>query len=767
MRRLRRVLAAAALFALGATAEAVESGAARHAPRLGPEALDARLGGQVIVQLGAASPLLSGRAKAAAPGGPTASIAAAAVEPATTGPQVAQALGLRLGLALRDGRALGPRMQVLKAGGLGSAALAARLAAEADVEWAVVDGRRFAHAAVSAAPLAPDDPLFPKGQTANSLAAGQWYLRAPTADVPAAANIVGAWATTQGSADVVVAVLDTGIRAEHPDLVGKVLPGYDFVSDTPTANDGNGRDADASDPGDWITSAENASGTFQGCGPAESSWHGTQVAAMIGANTNNGIGMAGAAPLVMLLPVRVLGKCGGYDSDIIAGMRWAAGLSVAGAPANTHPARVLNLSLGSPGACSAAYEQTLSEVNAVGAVVVVSAGNEGLGVNTPARCGGAIGVGGLRHLGSKSGFASLGHQLAISAPAGNCVNDVDANPSLPCLYSMLSATNTGTTGPVSATYTDAFNYELGTSFSAPQVAATAALMLSVRPTLTPPSVRSLLQRTARPFPSSGADSGVTACTAPSQVVQLECYCTTATCGAGMLDAQAAVEAASAGSGPIASFRFAALDLLPGSNVALDASSSAAQGGRFIVSYDWTLVGSPASANFSGGYPYSASGVTANVQSFTPDTVTVRLTVTDDQGASAWEEKSLRIVAGPPSPVLTLGSDHPTVGDTVALNSVGSSAQGAAFVEGYFWDVQTASGVAAISGPADESTATLSTSTAGVVTVRLTVTDSDGFSAATRQSVTIAPKPSGSSGGGGAFGPLWALGLLLLGLRIRR
>jgi serine protease len=149
-------------------------------------------------------------------------------------------------------------------------------------------------------------------------------------------------------------------------------------------------------------------------------------------------------------------------------------------------------------------------------------------------------------------------------------------------------------------------------------------------------------------------------------------------------------------------------------------------------------------------------------------VTVRLTVTDDAGASAWEEQSLRIVTGPPSPVLTLGSDHPTVGDTVALNSVGSSAQGAAFVDGYFWDVQMASGVAAISGPADESTATLSTSTAGVVTVRLTVTDSDGFSAATRQSVTIAPKPSGSSGGGGgAFGPLWALGLLLLGLRIRR
>jgi serine protease len=236
----------------------------------------------------------------------------------------------------------------------------------------------------------------------------------------------------------------------------------------------------------------------------------------------------------------------------------------------------------------------------------------------------------------------------------------------------------------------------------------------------------------------------------------------------MLDAQAAVEAAASASGPAASFRIAALDLLPGSNVALDASSSVAQGGRFIVSYDWSLVGSPASARFSGGDPYSAAGATASVQAFSPDTVTLRLTVTDDQGASAWEEQSLRIVAGPPAAMLTLANTHPAVGDTVGLSSAGSSAQGAAFVDGYFWDVQTASGLASISGPADESTATLSTSAAGVVTVRLTVTDSDGFSAATRQSVTIAPKPSGSGGGGGgAFGPLWALGLLLLGLRIRR
>jgi serine protease len=140
-----------------------------------------------------------------------------------------------------------------------------------------------------------------------------------------------------------VAVVDTGVRFEHPDLLavadgGKLLPGYNMISNVTVANDGDGRDADASDPGDWITAAEanNHLGFFYGCtvlnpstgkySAEDSSWHGTQVSGIIAAITNNGIGMAGVGPSLRVLPVRVLGKCGGYDSDIIAGMRWAAGL---------------------------------------------------------------------------------------------------------------------------------------------------------------------------------------------------------------------------------------------------------------------------------------------------------------------------------------------------------------------------------------------------------------------------------------------------------
>ena len=142
-----------------------------------------------------------------------------------------------------------------------------------------------------------------------------------------------------------VAVVDTGVRYEHPDLLevavgGTLLAGYDMTSDPAVANDGDGRDADASDPGDWVTQADlvQRDGPFLRCTiPERSSWHGTQVSGLIAAITQNGIGMAGAAPGVRVLPVRVLGKCGGHDSDIIAGMRWAAGLSVPGVPANPLP----------------------------------------------------------------------------------------------------------------------------------------------------------------------------------------------------------------------------------------------------------------------------------------------------------------------------------------------------------------------------------------------------------------------------------------------
>src|SRR5262249_17403858 len=160
-----------------------------------------------------------------------------------------------------------------------------------------------------------------------------------------AVNAIGAWDRETGSTGVVVAVLDTGILYDHPDLGrsdhgGRLLPGYDFVSGVAQANDGDGRDADPSDPGDWVSASAKSNAAFPGCATSTSSWHGTRVAGMIGALPNNGVGVAGLTWNTWVQPVRVLGKCGGIDSDILAGMRWAGGLHVDGITDNPTPARV-------------------------------------------------------------------------------------------------------------------------------------------------------------------------------------------------------------------------------------------------------------------------------------------------------------------------------------------------------------------------------------------------------------------------------------------
>ncbi len=439
-------------------------------------------------------------------------------------PQHAARLATRLALPLTDGRVLGSRTQGLHGLGLSSSQLAARLAAQPDVEWAVPDRRRRLLAL-------PNDPAFGAGQIGITPAAGQWYLRAPDASIVSAINAVGAWEITNGSPAITVAVLDTGVRFDHPDLAGKLYPGYDFISDRSTANDGDGRDGFASDPGDWTN--------INQCSPGEaasaSSWHGTQVSGIIGAATDNGQGMAGVGRNVMLLPVRVLGRCGGYDSDIIAAMRWAAGVS--SEPVfNPHPARVINLSLGSAGSCDASYLEVVAELSAAGVTVVAAAGNEtGLAVDVPANCPGVIAVAGVRHLGSKVGYSNVGPEVAIAAPAGNCVNLTGA-----CLYPLLSTTNAGRTQPGANSYSDSFDATLGTSFSSPLVAGTVGLLLSVEPALQPAQIRSILQASSRRFPSTGADAGTLACSAPTAVEQLECYCTSSTCGAGLLDAAGAV-----------------------------------------------------------------------------------------------------------------------------------------------------------------------------------------------------------------------------------
>jgi serine protease len=504
---------------------------------------------------------------------------------------------------------------------------------------------------------------------------GQWYLRASSSSVVSAINAETAWALTTGSSSVVVAVLDTGIRADHPELASKLLPGYDFISDAATANDGGGRDSDPSDPGDWITSAEDASGDFAGCGAEDSSWHGTQTAGLVGASTNNGVGMASIGRDVMVLPVRVLGKCGGADSDIIAAMRWAAGFTVPGVTTNPNPAKVLSLSLGGEGSCSLAYKDAITELTTAGVVVVAAAGNDGLAVNVPANCPGVVGVAGVRHTGTKVGYSSLGPEVAIAAPAGNCVNTAGA-----CLYPILTTTNTGTTGPGASTYSDGSNTSLGTSFSTPLVAGTLGLMFSADPALTPAQAISALKSTARAFPTTGAGTGVAACHAPNATAQSgECYCTTATCGAGLLDAGAAVAAVAqavaridAGSGSVAA----------GSTITLSGSGSSAPAGHALTGYQWTLTAGSNIASFTS----ATNAATATVATTAAGSFTVSLTVTDDAAHQATSTASVTVTA----------ASTPTTPTTPSASAPSGDGGGGAL--GWPWLAGLLAAVLALRGP---------------------------------------------------------------------
>ncbi len=562
-------------------------------------------------------------------------------------------LATRLGLTLRAGRQISARTEVVRASGLSSAALATQLASDPNVEYAVPD-RRVTIKAM------PNDPLF----------SDQWYLQTPgTADPdaqPASIRATAAWDQTTGSQDVVVAVVDTGVRYDHPDLAAKLLPGYDFISDAANAGDGNGRDADASDPGDYISQADLSSPAFQAvCGTnqvtQDSSWHGTRVSGIIAAAGNNSTGIAGTSWGAKILPVRAVGKCGGYESDIAAGMRWAAGLSVPGVPNNPNPARIINLSLGGNGPCDAAYQDVINQLTAQGVLVVASAGNETGPVDTPGNCTGVLAVAGVRHVGTKVGYSSMGPEVSVSAPAGNCVNLSGA-----CLYSIETTVNLGTTTPGANGYTSATDTEpsVGTSFSAPQVAGVAALMLSLNPALTPADLIARIKQSARPFPS---DPNLPTC--PNFALYGDtagqCNCTTTTCGAGMLDAAAAVAAALP---PTAAIQ--ALDpLTAGTSIRLDSSNTQAAPGRTLAAWQWSLVSAPAGASLT-----AFNTPTTTLQAATQGSYTVSHTVTDNLGASDTTQTTLS-VAAPASGGTTTGGGGTTTGGGGTTTGGGTSTSG--------------------------------------------------------------------------------------------
>jgi serine protease len=273
-------------------------------------------------------------------------------------------------------------------------------------------------------------------------------------------------------------------------------------------------------------------------------------------------------------------------------------------------------------------------------VVVVAAGNDtGHAVNEPANCPGAIAVAGVRHAGTKVGYSNIGPEVAIAAPAGNCVNERGA-----CLYPLLTTTNASSTSPGAHVYSDSFKTSLGTSFAAPMVAGTAALMLSVNPRLTPGDVKTALQSTARAFPITGAQTtGATACVAPTALDQIECYCTTSTCGAGMLDAGVAVAMALERMlAPVALVRVSASSPTVGAVVTLDGASSTASAGRTITAYEWSLISGATLASWVG----ATDGTRATLATLAPGVVVVQLTVTDSSHARHSRTEAITIAAVP-------------------------------------------------------------------------------------------------------------------------
>jgi len=365
------------------------------------------------------------------------------------------------------------------------AGMAENLQSDSAVQYADPARRAFPH-------RVPNDPLYTQ----------QWALSDPVGGV----NAPAAWDLQIGSAGVTVAVIDTGITV-HPDLAGRILPGYNFISDPASAGNSTGRGSDASDLGDGTSDNECGDGI-----PGEPSFfHGTFVSGLIAADTNNGIGVSGLDWNAKVLPVRTLGKCGGTFDDILDGLLWAVGVPVAGVPPNPNPARVINMSLGGFGACPQSFQDAINTALAQGAVVVVSAGNDSEDAidSSPANCSGVITVGASTRQGDITQYSNFGPRIDLSAPGGDGE----------LADWILSTGNDGVSGPGNPDY----EFAVGTSFSAPYVSATASLMIARNPNLTPGRIQDIITGTARAFPANSACGG------------------SGQCGAGLLDTSLALQ----------------------------------------------------------------------------------------------------------------------------------------------------------------------------------------------------------------------------------
>ncbi|MEV4949619.1 S8 family serine peptidase [Streptomyces sp. NPDC053755] len=353
------------------------------------------------------------------------------------------------------------------------------------------------------ASVEPDIRAYAMAVTPNDTDyAKQWDLFEATGGM----NVPAAWDKTTGSG-VTVAVIDTGYAA-HTDLATNIVSGYDFISASADARDGNGRDANAKDEGDW-----NATDGECGVGSkaSDSSWHGTHVAGTIGAVTNNTKGIAGIAYNAKIQPVRVLGKCGGSSSDIADAITWASGGTVPGVTANPTPAKVINLSLGGASStCPSVYQTAINGAVSRGSTVVVAAGNSNANTSgfTPANCSNVITVASTSREGNRSFYSNYGTIVDVAAPGGETRRGTDTPGTVTTpqngIYSTL---NSG------ATIQSAENYEpyQGTSMAAPHIAGLAALLKSAKSTLTPAEIESAIKANARPLPGTctgGCGTGI-------------------------------------------------------------------------------------------------------------------------------------------------------------------------------------------------------------------------------------------------------------------
>lgn len=583
-------------------------------------------------------------------------------------------------------------------------ALAKQIEQDPRVAYAEIDE-------IAQALFTPNDPSYQTGQ--------QWHYQTAST-YPGGANLPAAWDSATGSG-VVVAVIDTGFRP-HADLAANLLPGYDFVSANGLGvftNDGDGRDSDASDPGNWASAGVCGTGS-----PArDSNWHGTHVAGTIAALTNNGVGGAGVAFGAKVLPVRVLGVCGGYMSDIAAGMQWAAGLSIPGVPANPNKAKVLNLSLGGSGSCGPTFQGAVNAVRDAGSVVVAATGNDSaFSIGQPANCTGVIAVTAHTKQGDNANYANIGAGTVVSGPGGGSGSLIPGDGAL--VYSTLNA---GTTAPGA----DSYAGKQGTSMAAPHVAGVAALLASLQPAITPDTLRSVLTSSARPHPAGT-------------------YCATRTdCGAGLVDAKAAIDRLNSLAPTVSASTSQAGVRTTGSTISFTAAALAGSSGNTSFSYQWTQLAGPAVSLGS-----TTSAGTSFVAPTPGASYTFKVKVTDGAG---WIASNQISVTSNTAPVLSpIPAKTVVQGGNLSFTSSATDAENNPVVF-------VASGLPA-GASLDPATGVFTWNGASLTGDHaITITPNDGAFSGIPQtvSITVAAPASSGGGGGGAMGWLDVFALLSL------